>query len=358
MIESTQYRPDFVTPPGDTLQETLDALHMSQADLAKRMDRPVKTINEIIKGKAAITPATALQLERVTAVSASFWNAREARYREYLVAEEERSRLERNVDWLSEVPVAAMMKLRWIPPVKSKVDRSRAVLNFFGVASRAVLMKGVQRTNYRQSTAYEVNPWAVAAWLRQGTIEAREVRCERYDEARFRETLEWARSLTASSDPDFAESLRDSCRESGVALVFVPELPKTRTWGATRWLSPSKALIQMSLRYKTDDHFWFTFFHEAAHVLKHRKRGEFIQGAATKPSREEDEANRFAAEFLIPEAQYKRFLSTNWNTKTSICRFASSLRISPGIVVGRLQHDGHVAHSRFNDLKVKLDWRT
>ena len=79
-----EYHPESVSPPGETLLETLDAFGMSQAELARCMNRPVKTINEIIQGKTAITAETVLQLEQVLNIPASFWLKREQHYRESL----------------------------------------------------------------------------------------------------------------------------------------------------------------------------------------------------------------------------------------------------------------------------------
>lgn len=73
-----------VSCPGETLQDLLDEKGMGQAELCRLIGRPLKTINEIIKGKAAITPTTALQLEKALKVPAEFWVQREAAYRLYL----------------------------------------------------------------------------------------------------------------------------------------------------------------------------------------------------------------------------------------------------------------------------------
>lgn len=76
------YQPDIAIPPGETLRETIEALGMSQAELAQRTGRTTKDIKEIIMGKAAITPDGALQFERVLRVPASFWNNLESNYRD------------------------------------------------------------------------------------------------------------------------------------------------------------------------------------------------------------------------------------------------------------------------------------
>ena len=116
-----QYLPDYVSPPGETLLEVLEEIGMSQADLAERTGRPKKTISEIINGKAAITPDTALQLERVLGIPASFWNSREQKYRAFLARQQEQSRLQEQIAWLDKVPVNEMVKVGWIEKSKQKV---------------------------------------------------------------------------------------------------------------------------------------------------------------------------------------------------------------------------------------------
>jgi addiction module HigA family antidote len=342
--------------------ETLEAVGMSQGDLADRTGRPKKTINEIIKGKAAITPETALQLERVLGIPASFWNNRERQYRETLARSEERKRLKKQVQWLEMIPVKAMIKLGWIQSFQDEVRQLQEVLNFFGIASPAQwesLLDDIP-VAFRKSSAFQSDAGATMAWLRKGEIEAQRIDCAPYDANTFKDALYSIRSLTVEAAEVFQPALIRLCARSGVAVVFVPALPQTRVSGAARWLTPSKALIQLSLRYKTDDHLWFTFFHEAGHILLHGKRDVFIErdGAHVKTANggQEDEANRFAANMLIPPAKFSKFVGSGSYMKANIQRFASNIGIAPGIVVGRLQHDGALPHSHCNNLKRRLEW--
>ena len=100
------------------------------------------------------------------------------------------------------------------------------------------------------------------------------------------------------------------CSSAGVALVLTPEFAGTHLSGAARWLAPDKAILQLSLRHKTDDHFWFTFFHEARHLLA-RKRVDHVDGVAqyVEVGEDEDEADRFSRDMLIPPNAYEGFLS-------------------------------------------------
>ncbi len=153
--------------------------------------------------------------------------------------------------------------------------------------------------------------------------------------------------------------MKELCSDAGVAIVFIPELPRTRTYGATRWLSPGKALIQLSLRGKTDDLLWFNFFHEAGHILLHGKRDVFIEAEAgnrpeVRKSDKELEADHFAQDFLIPSVEYHSFIQAQDFTLANIRRFANRLGIAPGIVVGRLQHDGKIPFSKGNVLKKRF----
>jgi len=353
-----QYFPDAVSAPGETLEEVLEERGMSQAELAERTGRPKKTINEIVKGKAAITPETALQFERVLGIPAGFWIAREQNYRESLARAKEVVEFEKQTDWLDQVPYRAMIKLGWIAEYREKARQLEEVLRFFAVAypSNWVGVWGSASPAFRRSPTFEGEPGAVAAWLRKGELDAALQEAEEFDADVFKRALERVRSLTRELPHDFVTVVTKECNEAGVCLVFVPELPGTRVWGATKWLTTTRALIQLSLRYKTDDHLWFTFFHEAGHILLHNRRDVFLEVDERQESEQESEADKFAQEWLIPSARYRVFQRIGAFTCAAVSRFAYELGIAPGIVVGRLQHDGHLDRTECNNLKKKVDW--
>jgi HTH-type transcriptional regulator/antitoxin HigA len=356
-----QYTPDYVSPPGETLIEKIEELGMSQAELARRLGRPKKTINEIIRGKTAITPKTALQLERVLGIPARFWNNREQQYRQYLAREEEENYLRNDVDWLQRFPVKEMITMGWIRAFDDKVRQLQEVLEFFGIASpqQWETVWSPSFVAFRKARTFDSDPEALSAWLRQGELEAQEIQCRDYSTKDFQATLRRVRQLTQEPPEKFQPELVNVCAEAGVAVVFIPQLPKARVSGATRWLTPTKALIQLSLRYKKDDHLWFTFFHEAGHILLHGKRDIFIEDDDSDGA-EEQEADEFAAKTLIPPSALNSFLE-GWTpgrypSKKDIRAFADEIGVAPGIVVGRLQHDELVPYTHYNDLKRTFKW--
>jgi len=350
-----QYTPDHVSHPGATLIDVLNALGMSQAGLAERTGLTKKTINEIAKGKAALTPTTALKLERVLGTPASFWNNRERHYREFLARAAEQEQLRESVAWLKSVPLRAMIRSKWIRRLEDPVQQMQEVLGFFGVASpqqwRELWL--APAASFRKSPSFQSEPGAVAAWLRKGEIDAQGIQCANYDDGLFRRALDEIRGYTLMPPEEFSPKLIGRCAACGVAVVFVPELPRTRASGATRWLS-GKAIVQVSLRYRTDDHLWFSFFHEAGHILRHGRKDVFIEDGALNAK--EEEANEFARTTLIPDAQYRRFVDRKTFGTASCLRFAQTVGIAPGIVVGRLQHDHYLLYSQGNALKRRLRW--
>lgn len=354
---TNQYIPDAVSPPGDTLRDVLEERHISHADLALRMGRPKKTISEIMNGKAPITHETALQLELVLGVPAEFWNMRETHYREFLARTEQEAELAAHRDWARKFPRKQMADLGFIPKVKEPEDEVRYILQFFGVSSPAQWEDIYEKYEvaFRRSAAVQANPYSLSAWLRAGQVEAESMRLGDYDKQAFMDCLMAARALTTENPETFQPALKASCATAGVGVAFVPQLPKSAVSGATRWLSPDRALIQLSLRYKTNDHLWFTFFHEAAHVLLHGKRQIFLENG-TSNNELEQEADRWAADFLIPPSAYEELSRWTRYTKDSITGLAWELGIAPGIIVGRLQHEGRLSYTHLNGLKVKLKW--
>jgi HTH-type transcriptional regulator / antitoxin HigA len=352
-----QYVPDYLVAPGEVLEEYLEAYSMPQAELAARTGLTKKTINEIIKGKSPITSETALKLERSLGRPAHFWNNLERQFQEDRSRFAEAKRLEGHLDWLKKVPVGHLTKLGWLPKKNNKILQLTEVLRFFGVATPEQWLTVWQKHQvaYRQTVHFDACAEFLSAWLRKGEIDARQIACEPFDRKRFQEALDVIRGLTMEEPKIFKPRLVDICASAGVAVVFIPELPKTGVYGATRWLG-DKAVIQLSLRYKSNDHLWFTFFHEAGHIIRHGRKEIFIEGNGMDSNKEE-EANTFARDKLIPPADYRRFIAS-WDGRSlaPIEAFAGKINIAPGIVVGRLQYDKRMPNSHGNKLKVFFRW--
>ncbi len=347
------FEPDEVLAPGETLAEVLQDRHMTQSELSTRTGLSAKHVNQIINGAASISSDTALLLEKATGVRARVWNNLEAAYREHLSRKEERELLAKDIGWLKELPINYLAKKGLIRKSPDKTEVVRQVCEFFGVADKATWEAVWQKpTAYRRSKAFSSDPGAVAAWLRIGELESTEIESKEFSRDQLLDLLDEARSFTCDPEPSsWWAKLVDRFAEAGILVVAVPEVPGARVNGAARWIASDKALVQLSLRHKWSDIFWFTFFHELGHLLIHSKKDTFINDAGPH-SGAEQEADAFASRTLIPP-KFEPHLA-ELQTNADVREFAQEIEISPGIVVGRLQHDKRWPFNRGNDLKQKF----
>ena len=362
MVATTySYRPDYAVPPGWVLDEHLKSHSLSPAELARRCGRSAKLISEIIAGKAPVEPKTALQFEKVLGLDAGIWLGIEARYRLHQAREAEAKETQRAADWAKTFPLKELVKRGKIEKPASDSDAVSKLLAFFGVGSVQVWHCRYEQMNvaYRHSRSYKSDRAALTAWLRLGEIEAEQQECADYNAARFKRALKEIRGLTRAPIASALEKAQQLCNEAGVALAPIKPFRGTALSGAAWWLNRRKAVIALSARHKTDDHLWFSLFHESAHILLHSKKTVFIDGTQAGGEVEdiETQADQWTSDFLVPRPQWERFRVFDSFSESYIRQFAEEQGITPGIVVGRLQHEGHLSWgTRLNKLKVRLEW--
>jgi addiction module HigA family antidote len=359
------FTPDYAVHPGLTLKESLDRTGMSQSDLAERSGLSRKTINGIINGRESVSHDTALLLEKVFRVPARFWVGLQSNFDAADARHRERARLEASRDWIRDtgIPYPELVKRGLVRDTRDPVARLEEVLRFFGVATpeafEAVWQDCRKACAFRKSEKAASRFGAIAAWLRQGELEAEQINCAPFDKSRLRATLGDLRASAPLPLEDVVEGLVSHLAECGAALVFTPTLRGAPIHGATRWITPRRALVQLSIRGRDDGNFWFTLFHEIAHLLLHDKRDVFLEidGDEYSGGDTEEEANAFARELLIPQARLDAFLDrhpTHRIPKAAIRAFAKELALPPGVVVGRLQWDKTIPFTRANDLKRRF----
>lgn len=352
-----EFSPDYIPPPGVTIADLLEDLEMTQTELANRLGVSLKHLNQVVKGNASISAELALGLERVFSVAANFWLSREAIYRAHQARLEEGPDLKSALGWAEQFPLKELQQRGLIPRGLRDEKLVIALLQFLGIASPKQWQ--APAVAYRKSQRIVSDDHALAAWLRIGEREAKDIVCDPFNAEKFRDALEEVRGLTHLGPAEWETKLIELCAGAGVAVVIAKHFKAARVNGATRWLSPNKALIQLSIRYRWEDIFWFTFFHEAGHVLLHQKK-EVIVEPDKRPSAKsadpkllelEREADRFAARMLIPQ-RFESRLPTMQIGDVPV--FAEHLGIAPAIVIGRLQHEKFIDFNQGNRLRRRL----
>jgi HTH-type transcriptional regulator / antitoxin HigA len=354
-----------VPHPGEAVNEYLEFNGWSQRDLARRTGLTPKTISEICNRKAPITPPTALAFEKAFQRPAHLWLNLQRNFDEAEARKKETAKSADWNDWVRNFPLKDMRKLNFsLPSGHSDADD---LLSFFGVASPQS-WESVWKASavaYRQTRASKIREESVAAWVREAEIVARDLQLKDFNSKKLTDSLDELKRLSRKSADQILEPIQLICAAAGVAVVLIPELRNTAISGCARWLSDKRALVGLTLRYKFDDQFWFTLFHEIGHILLHRNKRSFVIDNAAEDLSDhivdpemqqyEAEANRFAADTLIPPRLLTFFLQKKSFTNESIHGFAEMIGVGPGIVVGRLQHDGVLERHQGNALKQKLN---
>jgi HTH-type transcriptional regulator/antitoxin HigA len=364
METKTAIHSNLAIPPGEYLEEVIGALGMTKDELARRMSRPATKLSPIFKGDKAITPDTALQLEKVVGVPAHIWTGLEAEYRLTLARQqknEEEHRLKSETSMVSKFCYKELVNLDIVAARRKPVEKVLELQRFFGVTSLNLVLEGRRfQAAFRcgKSGKGGRTPEAIAAWLRIGEKASQEMSCAPFDRTRLEKYLKDIRMMTLRDPKEFREPLQKYLAESGIAIVLCPHLPCTKAHGATFWLSKEKAVLMITIRCAWADIFWFSLFHELGHIMLHGRQAVILEDDSEAPEmkKREEEADRFAADILIPPDDYKDFVAKEDFHEENIHAFAHRIGVDSGIVVGRLQNDKRIKREWHNDLRKRYKW--
>jgi len=350
MTLANQYSPDIVFHPASTLNEKLEEMGMSRKEFALRTGKPEKTIIAVLKEESSLTPEMAVLFENVTQIPAKFWINKQARYNEYIARIKHQDAIAEASEWATQFPYAEMAKQNWIVSTRNAEEKTINLMNYFGVASHCAWEKLYVETELKvaayTSLKQSHQPYAIWAWLRQGELQSKQIEAPAFDVKKLKGNIPAMRQLMVDQSVNFFEHLQELCLQAGVVLLFTPKLPKVPLSGSTRWLN-NTPLIQLTARYKKNDSFWFTFFHELGHIILHGKKYvslENIDFAAADPEKE-IEANQFAVSQTFTNDQENEVLQNETITEQDIIHYAKKFNTHPAMIIGRLQHDGYIHYS-------------
>lgn len=360
MAPINQYIPSLVHHPSVTLNEKLEEMEMSRKEFALRTGKPEKTIIAVLKGESSLTPEMAILFENVTQIPANFWIKKQARYNEYVARKNQEETLINAINWAKEFPYAVMAKYNWVESTRKIEEKSKNLLNFFGIASHNawdnLYVKSELKVAAYTSLKHTHESHAISAWLRQGELQAIKVKTPEFDAKILKSNIASMRQLMIEQPVDFFEQLQILCLEAGVILLFTPKLPKVPLSGSTRWLK-NKPLIQLTARYKKNDSFWFTFFHELGHILLHGKKYislENVDFSAADPVKEQ-EAHDFAVSQTFTIDQENEILQNHTLTEKQIIEYAKKFNTHPAMIIGRLQFKKLIPYSVGRNFMEPID---
>lgn len=352
------WSPDWAIHPGEHLSEHLESRGLSQAEFARLANMTPKLVSTIISGANPVTAETALKLERVLGMKADIWTGLQADWDLHQAKAAKEIEAERAKATLAHFPVKTLKERKILPATNEPGPLFDGLLRFFGVGSIDSFDARLKNmaVQHRQSKAHKTSPYHVAAWLLLGERQARAMDLPAYSESKFAAAVREIRNLTVKTPEEFYPRMVELCRRAGVALVLEKPIEKTCLYGSARWIDGNRPIIQMSLRMKTNDHFWWTFFHEAAHVTLHRGKA-FADDKGGQGDGLEDEADAWAEEMLVGTERFKALKATRPRSENEIVMFAEKIGIHPGIIVGMLQHHRVLDFRVFYHLKARYELR-
>lgn len=343
MVRSRSY---IATPPGATIKEQLNDRGMSQKEFAARMDMSEKHISKLINGDVQLTPDVAVRLEVVLGVPAKFWNNLEAIYREKLIKVDIENSMEADKVLARLLPYNEMVKLGWISEANKSNEKVMNLRKYFEVIELSLLENDrITKIACRRLAVTKKSDFALLAWVQQAKLIARNIKTSPINIKRLINVIPKIRQMTVLKPEEFCPQIKLMLSECGIALVFLPHLKESFLQGAT-FMEGNKIVIGLTAIRKDADIFWFSLFHELAHIVL----GHIGQFEGTT---EEDEKNAdvWSRDMLITEADFVKFKTENDYSAESICSFAKQQGIAPGIVVGRLQNEGCIKCGVMNNLK-------
>lgn len=289
-----------------------------------------------------MTPETAIKLERVLGLKAEIWERLQSNWDLFAARARERAADAETEGWVKQFPIKELKARGRLPKTADLGALKDGLLGLFGIGAIETYPQKLASlmVRHRQSRAHPVSEHHVAVWLMLGEEKARTMAVPSFDAERFVASVREIRTLTEAEPSVFEPRMRALCGEAGVALVLKKPISQTRLYGSARWLDRERAIIQISLRKKSNDHFWWPLFHEAGHLVLHCGRN-FVEEKDGSGDPFEQEADQWAEEMLVGRERFERFASTRPRSETAARWFANEAGIHPGVVVGMLQHRGH-----------------
>jgi Zn-dependent peptidase ImmA (M78 family)/plasmid maintenance system antidote protein VapI len=357
IFETQPQENDWFSRPGDSVLSAMRRRGVTAEALSGRLAGGMPQLRSLMNGSGAIDEETAAALSGTLGGSITFWITRQTRYQDALAQAVDQLSDEDADAWLDRIPAPGS---KGRITAKARTTELRRRLAYFGVSTLkswdARYGPHQSQARFRRSLAFTQHDGATSMWLREGELDANLRQTAAWSTDALRARLSEIRALSKISKPArFIPPLARLLAEAGVALVVLRAPKGCRASGASRMIAPNKAMILMSFRHRADDHFWFTLFHEIGHLLLH-EASSFVDAEGMEGDDPcEKEANDFAANMIVPKNREPELMSLSPDDD-SIRRFAVSLGVAPGLILGQLQHRGIVAHGALRRLRRNWTW--
>lgn len=361
MSNLIEYKELMAFHPGYYIAEVIEDMGISQAEFATRLGTTPKTLSTLINGQISLSNDLAMKLSAMLGTSAEVWLNLQKGFDEKKIEIQAAKDKDEQVEIVNLIDYSFFEKVAGLPPTKDISERIGNLCKYLRVANLKILLHPDFLVNFRTGVSdFQIkNMINSRAWLQTAINCSQGIQTQRFNAEKLKSYLPELRSMTVQKPEVFMPRMREIFADCGVAFVLLPTLKNSGVNGAVKWISNERVVLAINNRRLYADVFWFSLFHEIRHVLQQKVKTVFVSCKEKEMmeinSALEDDADKFARDFLIPRVAMQKFNPSNYITDAEIVSFAESIGIHPGIVVGRLQHDKLIHPSRCAKLKEKYE---
>ena len=339
MSNYIEYDDKIAFHPGYYIKEIIDESGLTQRDFAYRLDTTPKNLSLLIRGEQSLSTDIAMKLSRMLGTSVSYWLNLQNAYDALIAEFKSREELAQEKAVFSVLDYRYFREHFGLPDLPRKTEEQIVqVREFLNVATLSVFKKRDMAVSFRSDTGElsEANVIKANIMVQLATNIALKADAPKFNKALFEEAVQYALTLTKEHGT-FYPLIKEAFRKAGVVFVILPNISGSRINGATKKVGNSIMLLVNDRRLYSDS-FWFTLFHEIGHIMN----GDYGISFESEFGEQEEIANKYAEDMLIPYEYYSRFVEDGRFDIQTIKVFASSIDRDPGIVLGRLLNDKKV----------------
>ena len=351
---------EFIIHPGETLSEIIDDKDMSQKELAIRTGMTEKHISTIINGIKPISATFAKKLEYALGIKASFWMNLQANYDRELLEFEE-------VYGISEEEISVLKNLKevitdwdirgWIKADDNPAAKVIDLRKIMGISNLTDIPDLAYHAAFRvQLKSNNVDVYVLFAWQRMCELLTQNIDiADEINVEKLKEKIPEIKNTMFLNSNQIQKRLTQLFAECGIAFKIVKNFRGAPVQGFIKKAETGNLILCMTLRQSYADIFWFTLFHEIAHIIHGDIKNKFVDFASVS-GEAELRADKFAGNILIPEKKYKKFIKEKPITLGRIRKFADDCEIAPFIVLGRLMKDEIISWDSYNNERIRYKW--